>query len=183
MFSEIEPKVQAAPGYLRYRDVLREVMQSIAPEFNLVFSVDELSSLAESLPNWPVFPDVTEALHTLKERHNLAVISNVDDDLFESTEKALQIEFDVVVTAEQVRSYKPDIRNFKAACARMAVEKQNWLHVAESLYHDIAPANRLGISSTWVNRSDRGGGTRQTDAVPDLEVPDLATLTELLCPN
>lgn len=183
LFSEIEPKVQARPGYLRYRDVLHEVMQSMATELNLAFSDDELDSLAESLPDWPAFPDVAEALQPLKERYKLAVISNVDNDLFASTAKALNIDFDLVVTAEQVQSYKPNLRNFQAASTHMKVDKKNWLHVAESLYHDIAPANRLGITSVWVNRPNRGGGTRKTDAVPDVIVSDLATLDEIMRPN
>ena len=181
MFSEIEPKVQARPGYSRYRDVLHEVMQSIGTKLSLAFSDDELDSLAESLPNWPIFPDVAGALQTLKERYKLAVISNVDDDLFASTAKALNVDFDLVVTAQQAQNYKPDLHNFNVALTRMKVGKQNWLHIAESLYHDIAPANRLGIASVWVNRPDRGGGTRPTDAVPDVVVPDLAALTEILC--
>lgn len=181
MFSEIEPEVQARPGYLRYRDVLHEVMQSIGTKLNLAFSDDELDSLAESLPNWPIFPDVAGALQTLKERYKLAVISNVDDDLFASTAKALNVDFDLVVTAQQAQSYKPNLRNFHAASTRMKVDKQNWLHVAESLYHDISPANQLGIKSVWMNRPNRGGGTRPTDAVPDAVVPDLAALTEILC--
>ena len=183
MFSETEPKVQARPGYLRYRDVLHEVMQSIAAELNLAFSDDELDSLVESLHNWPVFPDVIDALKTLKERYKLAVISNVDDDLFASTANALNVEFDLVVTAQQAQSYKPDLHNFNVASTRMKVDKQNWLHVAESLYHDIAPANHLGIKSVWVNRPNRGGGTRPTDAIPDAVVPDLAALKKLLCPD
>ena len=183
MFSEIEPKVQGRPGYLGYRGILHEVMQSMATELNLVFSADELDSLAESLPNWPIFPDVIEALKTLKERYKLAVISNVDDDLFALTVKALNVDFDLVVTAQQIQSYKPNLRNFQTASTRMKVGKQNWLHVAESLYHDIAPANRLGIKSVWVNRPSRGGGTRLTDAVPDAVVQDLAALTEILCPD
>lgn len=183
MFSEIEPQVQARPGYLRYRDVSHEVMQSIGTKLNLAFSDDELDSLAESLPNWPIFPDVIEALKTLKERYKLAVISNVDDDLFASTAKALNVDFDLVVTAQQAQSYKPDLHNFNVASTRMKVDKQNWLHVAESLYHDISPANQLGIKSVWVNRPNRGGGTLPTDAVPDAVVPDLAALTETLCPD
>lgn len=183
MFSEIEPKVQARPGYLRYRDVLHKVMESIATKLNLALSADELNSLAESLPNWPIFPDVVDALKALKKRYKLAIISNVDDDLFASTAKALNVDFDLVVTAQQVQSYKPDLRNFQAASTRMKVNKQTWLHVAESLYHDINPANQLGIKSVWVNRPNRGGGTRPTDAVPDAVVPDLAALTKILCPD
>ena len=136
----------------------------------------------DTLPDWPIFPDVTGALDTLKRRYKLAVISNVDDDLFARTARALNVEFDAVVTAEQARSYKPNRHNFNVAAARMAVEKEAWLHVAESLYHDIGPANQLGIKCVWVNRASRGGATRQTDAVPDLVVPDLATLARMAVP-
>ncbi len=109
------------------------------------------------------------------------MISNVDDDLFAGTAKALGVDFDVVVTAQQFRSYKPNLRNFHAARERMGVETDRWLHVAESLYNDIGPANRLGIKSVWVDRSDRGGGTLRSDAVPDVVVPDLAALARLMC--
>ena len=124
---------------------------------------------------------VLDALNELKTHCKLAVISNVDDDLFAGTAEALGVEFEVVVTAQQVRSYKPSLRNFDTARARMAVGGDRWLHVAESLYHDIAPANQLGISSVWVNRANRGGGTRITEAVPDLVVPNLAALARMMC--
>ena len=109
------------------------------------------------------------------------MISNVDDDLFAGTAEALEVEFDAVVTAEQVGSYKPDLRNFEVARERMGVERERWLHVAESRYHDIGPANRLGIASVWVNRADRGGGTRWSEAVPDVEVADLGALARMAC--
>ena len=183
LFADLEPKVQGSPGYLTYRRVLRDVMALIGAEFGFRCTEVELGCLADTLPDWPVFPDVVPALKTLKTRYKLAVISNVDDDLFAGTAEALGVDFDVVVTAEQVRSYKPDLRNFRVASARMAVDKQRWLHVAESLYHDIEPANQLGINCVWVNRADRGGGTRRTDAVPDLVVPDLAALGNVMCPT
>jgi len=87
-----------------------------------------------------------------------------------------------VVTAQQARSYKPSLTNFEIAAARMAVGYRAWLHVAESLFHDIGPANQLGISSVWVNRAGQGGATRRTEAVPDLVVPDLATLAAKATP-
>lgn len=175
-FSEVEPVVQQSSGYLEYRGVLRRVMETIGAGLGLELNKTDAARLADSLPDWPVFPDVFDALTALKSRYKLAVISNVDDDLFAATAKAIGVDFDVVVTAEQVGGYKPDLKNFLVASERMGVQKQRWLHVAESLYHDIAPANRLGIASVWVNRSNRGGGTRQTAAIPDVEVPDLATL-------
>ena len=182
LFADVEPRVQRSQDYMEYRRVLREVMETIGTELGIRCTESELECLADSLPGWPVFPDVTDALNELKTRYKLAVISNVDDDLFAGTADALGIDFDAVITAEQVRSYKPSPRNFDAAARRMAVEKQRWLHVAESLYHDIAPANELGIACVWVNRANRGGGTLGADAVPDLVVPDLATLARMACP-
>ena len=179
LYADVEPMVQQSQAYLEYRRVLREVMAEMGAELGFQCTEPELGCLVETMPCWPVFPDTVDALNALKKRYKLAVISNVDDDLFAGTAEALGVEFDAVVTAQQVRSYKPDLRNFETASARMAVAKDRWLHVAESLYHDIAPANRLGIASVWVNRSDRGGGTRHAAAVPDLVVPDLAALARI----
>ena len=182
LFAEVEPRVQGSGDFLKYREVLRRVMELMGSELGVEFSESELGCLADTLPDWPVFPDAVDALRALKSCYKLAVISNVDDDLFARTAEGLRVEFDVVVTAEQVGSYKPDLRNFNVAMGRMGVEKERWLHVAESLYHDVGPANRLGIASVWVNRADRGGGTRRTEAVPDLVVPDLAALAAMACP-
>ena len=182
LFADAEPRAQTAQGYQEYRPVLREVMALMGADLDIAFSESELGCLADSLPNWPVFPDAADALNTLKSRYRLAIISNVDDDLFAGSARALGIEFDAVVTSQQVRAYKPDLRGFETALERMGCEKAAWLHIGESLYHDIGPANRMGIASVWVNRPDRGGGTRQTDAVPDLEVSDLAELAGIMCP-
>ena len=182
LFAEVEPRVQASETFVKYRRVLWRVMGLMGSELGVDFSESELGCLADTLPDWPVFPDTVGALQALKGRYRLAVISNVDDDFFVRTAEALEVDFDVVVTAEQVGSYKPDLRNFNVALERMAVDKERWLHVAESLYHDIGPANRLGIASVWVNRVNRGGGTRRSEAVPDLVVPDLAALAGMACP-
>ena len=184
LYADIEPRVQqGSEGFLKYREVLRRVMELMGRELGVELSESELGCLADTLPDWPVLPDTVGALRALKERYRLAVISNVDDDLFGGTAEALEVEFDAVVTAEQVGSYKPDLRNFEVARERMGVEKERWLHVAESLYHDIGPANRLGIASVWVNRADRGGGTRRSDAVPDVEVGDLGALAGMARPK
>ena len=182
LFADLEPRAQTAQGYQEYRPVLREVMTLMGAELDIAFSESELGCLADSLPNWPVFPDAADALTTLQSRYRLAIISNVDDDLFAGSARALGIDFDAVVTSQQVRAYKPDLRGFDMALERMGCEKAAWLHIGESLYHDIGPANRMGIASVWVNRPDRGGGTRQTDATPDLEVSDLAELARIMCP-
>ena len=181
LFAAAEPRVQGSGDFMEYRTVLRRVMAAIGDDAGVQCSESELNCLWETLPGWPVFPEVPQALQELRAHSRLAVISNVDDDLFAGTARTLGIEFDVVVTAQQVRSYKPNLRNFHAARERMSVERDRWLHVAESLYHDIGPANRLGIRSVWVDRPNRGGGTRPADAVPDVVVPDLAALTRMMC--
>ena len=181
LFSDNEPRVQGSRPFLNYRRVLREVMEGIGTQLGFKCSESELDCLAETLPGWPVFPEAAGALEALKSRYRLAVISNVDDDLFAGTAKAVGVDFDAVVTAEQAGSYKPDLRNFSLASERMAVERQRWLHVAESLYHDIGPANRLGIKSVWVNRGDRGGATIRTEAVADLVVSSLSELADIAC--
>ena len=181
LFADVEPRVQDSPEYLEYRRVLRGVMAMIGSELGVRCTESDLDRLADTLPDWPVFPDTVAALNALKTRYRLAVISNVDDDLFAGTAETLNVDFDVIVTSEQVRSYKPSLRNFSAASERIGTERDRWLHVAESLYHDIGPANQLGIRSVWVDRAGRGGGTRRTDAVPDLVVRDLSTLARMMC--
>ena len=180
LFADAEPKVQSSGEFLNYRRVLNDVMQIMAWEASIRLPAGEAESLPDSLADWPIFPDAPDALKQLQARYKLAIISNVDDDPFGQSETALDIKFDAVVTSQQARSYKPNLRGFNLARERMAVEDDAWLHVGESLYHDIGPANQLGIDSVWVNRPDRGGGTRPTDAVPSLEVPDLAALVAMV---
>lgn len=181
LFAEAEPRVQSSGEFLHYRRVLRDVMQIMAWEASIRLSYAEAEALPDSLPRWPVFADAPRALQQLQSRYKLAVISNVDDDLFDESQKVLGVEFDAVVTSQQARSYKPDLSSFELASDRMGVGKDRWLHIGESLYHDIGPANKLGIESVWVKRADRGGGTRATEAVPSLQVPDLSTLATLAC--
>ena len=183
LFAAVEPRIQTDGRYLEYRRVLRRVMAMMGIELGFQFTESDMARLPDSLPSWPIFPDTLAALAAMKARYKLAIISNVDDDLFAQTARVLGVEMDAVITSQQARSYKPDHRNFQLAQERMGADKGRWLHVAESLYHDIAPANALGIDSVWVNRAgDRksGGATRPTDAKPDLTVPDLATLAGMM---
>lgn len=183
LFASVEPRIQTGGGYLEYRRVLRRVMAMMGIELGFQFTETDMARLADSLPSWPIFPDTRAALSAMKTRYKLAIISNVDDDLFAGTARVLGVEMDAVITSQQARSYKPDLRNFRLARERMGADESRWLHVAESLYHDISPANALGIDSVWVNRAgDRegGGATRPTEAAPNLTVPDLATLADMM---
>lgn len=166
--------------YLRYRDVLRGVMRGLASRLSVSPGSADLDALADSLPHWEPFEDTVESLKRLRAHVRLGVISNVDDDMFVETAHRLGVEFDYVVTAEQVESYKPAHANFLRALERVDVPRERLLHAAQSRFHDITPARALGITSVWVNRrSGRGGATAPSSAVPDLEVPDLRTLADI----
>ena len=183
LFADAEPRVQMSGEFLDYRGVLRQVLAAMALGASVRLSGPEADALSDSLPGWPVFPDAVDALRALQTRYSLAIISKVDDDLFELSARTMEVRFDAVVTSLQARSYKPDLRNFRLARDRMGVDSINWLHVGESLYHDIGPANMLGIDSVWVKRPDRGGGTRLTGAAPSLVVSDLAELAAMAIPS
>lgn len=182
LYAELEARAEAGP-YVRYRAVLESVMAGLGKFLGFTPSSAELHALAESLPAWPPFPDTVEALRRLKARYRLGVISNTDDDLFTQTARALQVPFDAVITAEQAGSYKPSQRNFELALERLGEPRERVLHVAQSLYHDHVPARALGLHSVWVNRragKAGAGATRQAAIQPDLEVPDLKSLADLV---
>ena len=179
-FSDIEPQVQSE-GYRIYREVLAETMRRLGERFDVVFTPREAASLAESIRDWQPYPDTVAALRKLKSRYQLAIISNIDDDLFAYSAKKLEVPFDLVVTAQQVGSYKPSLRNFEVALGRIGVPKENILHVAESVFHDVVPASRVGLKTVWVDRKQQTGmkASKAAAGKPDLTVPDLKTLAEL----
>ena len=184
LFALAESEAERQP-YRPYKEVLRRVMRRLAGELGFTPSAAEEECLVESVPQWTPFPDAVQALRQLKTRFRLLVISNIDDDLFQATGRHLGVEFDIVTTAEQVRSYKPETAHFTATLDRLALPPETLLHVAQSLFHDIAPARRLGLSTVWVNRragKTGAGATPAATARPDLEVPDLQTLTSLIFP-
>ncbi|MFZ3266825.1 MAG: haloacid dehalogenase type II [Terriglobales bacterium] len=185
LYGEFEAEAESGP-YRSYREVLQSVVQAFGDRLNFVATPAEVSSLHESVSLWSPFPDTVVALHQLKKRFKLAVISNIDDDLFAATQKHLDVEFDAVITAQQAGSYKPAIHNFELALRRLALPPERLLHAAQSIYHDIVPARSLGIATVWVNRRSARpgvGAVRAAMGHPDLEVPDLATLAELATPR
>ena len=142
-YAKIEPQVEAGP-YRSYRDVLTETASRIAPDVDGRF-------LADTLPSWKPFPDTNPALQRLRDAGiRLGILSNVDDDLIAETRKQFNAAFDLIVTAQQVRSYKPGHAHFLEARKRIGAAR--WLHAAQSNFHDIIPANALGIANAWINR-------------------------------
>ena len=172
----VEPRVQQA-GYRSYRRVLEETARRVAARLGWSLHADRTAFLAESLPRWPTFPDTNPALQRLAAAgYALGILSNVDDDLLAATLRRLQVEFELLVTAERVRSYKPAREHFLDA--RRRVGDRRWLHAAQSHFHDVTPAVELGIPVAWINRtaSPPGGPARA-----DREVHDLAELADWLC--
>ena len=179
LYGQMEREGQAHRPFLTYRQILARVVEGMGKHLGFCPKADEMDTLSESMKRWQPFPDTVKSLRFLKARARLAVISNVDRDLFQDSAEKLGVEFDWVVTSEDVGEYKPSLRNFRVALKRMGVEKNEVLHVAQSLFHDVEPARTLGLTSVWVNRA----GARSTpmlDVRPDLEVQDLAELVELM---
>jgi 2-haloacid dehalogenase len=182
LYAEIELRAEEGK-FAKYREVLRKVVGELGSRLGFVPSPPELDCLVDSLKNWRPFPDTVEALRALKKTFKLAIISNIDGDLFALSAKQLEVEFDWVITAEQAKSYKPSLHNFKFAVERIGVSPEKILHIAQSIYHDIIPAKILGLSTVWVNRREGKegfGATPPARARPDLEVPDLKTLVSIM---
>jgi 2-haloacid dehalogenase len=182
LYAEIEPEVEEGE-FVKYREVLRRVVQEIGRRLGFVPSHSEMDCLVKSLKNWMPFPDSVEALKALKKTFRLGVISNVDDDLFALSANHLRVTFDWIITAEQVKSYKPSLCNFRFAIKRIGVAPEKILHVAQSVYHDIIPAKALGLSTVWVNRrrgKEESGATPLVTGHLGLEVPDLKTLVSIM---
>jgi 2-haloacid dehalogenase len=188
LFAEFESELEKADiDYIKYREILQQIVQKFGQRFSFeptqTESATEINCLVDSIKNWQPFSDTVAALSALKQKYKLAVISNIDDDLFVATAKHLKVELDWLITAEKVRSYKPSTRNFEIALETMGIPPEKLLHVAQSIYHDIVPATSMGIATVWVNRrQDKTGfgATMPASGKPDLEVPDLKTLVELI---
>jgi 2-haloacid dehalogenase len=165
--------------YRSYREVLNRVVRQFGKQLGFVPSEEQERSLADSLKKWKPWPDTVQALRFLESRFRLAIISNVDDDLFADTLPQLKVKFSQTVTAQQARAYKPSLKIFELALSRIGVPVHRILHVGQSLYHDVIPAQSLGLAAVWVNRPSarKGvGAVRAAEAQPDLQVTSLAEL-------
>ena len=171
-YARIEPEVEDE-HHRPYREVLTEAAQRVARA--LGWTTDG-TFLPASLPSWTPFADTNPALERLRAAgYRIGVLSNIDDDLFAATRRHFTVDPDLLVTAQQVRSYKPAPVHFEEA--RKWIGDARWLHAAQSNFHDVVPANALGIPTAWVNRHGepaRPGGT------PLHEVRDMAALAALL---
>jgi 2-haloacid dehalogenase len=168
-YHAIEQELQR-DGTLSYREVLTETMRRLdAP-------AGEAHALAESLPSWRAFPEAHAALEAARGNGwRLAVLSNTDDDYIAASQVQLGITFDEVVVAQEIGSYKPAHKHWDEFFARTRAPREGHVHVAASLFHDIAPARDLGLRSVWVNRLGE-----RAEPEPTRELPDLTRLPEVL---
>lgn len=187
LYAEVEAQIESGP-YMVYRAVLGRTAEEIGRRLGTPLRPGDAQRFAETLRVWKPFPDTVAALQSLARYYKLAIISNIDDDLFADTQRLLKTSFQFVVTAQQVRSYKPSQKNFLEALKRAeqaGIRKEEILHAAESLYHDVGPANALGLKTVWVHRRfDKAGfgATRAGTAMPSLRVRSVAELAEKMVP-
>ena len=166
-----------------YREVLQSVVRRFGAELGFTPAPDETRSLPDSLARWKPWPDTIAALRQLKTKFRLAIVSNVDDDLFAATRPQLGVDFDEVITAQQAQAYKPSLKIFELALNRIHAPAHRVLHVGQSIYHDVIPAQSLGLATVWVNRPSARpgvGAVKAANANPDLVVTSLEELARTL---
>ncbi|MBB5408296.1 2-haloalkanoic acid dehalogenase type II [Paraburkholderia sp. HC6.4b] len=159
----------------RYQELLPIVYKRMAEEWGLPYTHEECVAYGQSIRNWPAFADSALALQYLKRHYKLVILSNIDNESFTFSNARLQVEFDAVITAEDVGSYKPSPRNFEYMLQKLdqrGIKKEKILHTAESLFHDHKPANEFGLASCWIYRrhSQPGfGATMNPGSQPDID--------------
>ena len=175
-YHELEARVQNESQSLKYRAVLTQTLTQLAAEADLRLPEEEQDALARALPDWRPFPETHDALKRARDLGwRLAILSNSDPDLIAASKQLIDVTFDETVVASEIQSYKPSHGHWKEFFARTAAQRETYVHVAASLFHDIAPCNDLGLESIWINRNQE---------VPDFsvarELPDLTTLPDVL---
>jgi 2-haloacid dehalogenase len=174
-YHEREPQVQEGRA-IPYRDVLAETLARVATEEGLAVPPGEEGALGESLPSWKPFPEVPGALAELRGRgFRLAPLSNTDPDFLAASLERISVPVDGQVTAADAGSYKPAPGHWETFFERYGADRDQHVHVAASLFHDIAPAERLGLRAVWINRL---GET--SDLPRAAELKDLSRLPDVL---
>ena len=175
----VEPLVQEGRS-LPYRDVGARTLRAIAAIEALPLQAADEYAFADSLPDWPAFPDVPPALRTLRERGwRLAILSNTDPDLLEASLRQIGVPVDERITAAEAGSYKPAPGHWQRFFERTSADRARHVHVAASPFHDLAAAHTLGLRAVWINRAGESSDQPRNAELPDLsDLPD--TLDELV---
>ena len=174
-YGVIEFELEQEHPSLVYSQLLEKVHAGLCERFGVEEDEVEAAKFGASVGDWPAFPDTVEALRYLKQHFKLIILSNVDRLSFAGSNRRLGVDFDYIFTAQDIGSYKPDLRNFEYLLGHLTdagVEKAKLLHVAQSLFHDHVPANRMGIASAWIDRRHGkagGGATVLPDPMPHLD--------------
>jgi 2-haloacid dehalogenase len=174
-YHELERELEQ-DGSLPYRAVLTDGLIRLAEEEGLPIPEGESDALARSLPEWAPFPEVPDALGELRRRGwNLVILSNSDRDLIAESMKRIGVPFDLAIVAGELGSYKPAPAHWEHFFEVTTADREHHVHVAASLFHDIAPARKLELKSVWINRLDE-----KPDPEPDRELSDLTELPDTL---
>jgi 2-haloacid dehalogenase len=176
LFHETQKQIQAG-SYELYAEVLRRTAVQIAKELGWPLEPSRSGFLPDSVQRWPTFKETNPVLNKLAKKHRVGLISNIDDKLLGQTRRHIPLDFDLVVTAQQVRSYKPDAAHF-TECERRIGSKKGWVHVAASYYYDVEPCLKKKIPVVWVNRSKQPLEANQRK--PDAEVHNLREAAKLI---
>jgi 2-haloacid dehalogenase len=184
-FARHEAAQEAETPGMIYSELLARVHRRLTAELGIAADEEEHRAFAAAIGDWPAFADTPAALAYLRRYYKLVILSNVDRRSFAATSRRLGVAFDAVYTAEEIGSYKPDLRNFRyllAALERQGYGRDDILHVAQSLYHDHAPANALGLHSAWIDRRQGAAGWGATMPPPSQVRWDFrfASLAELV---
>jgi 2-haloacid dehalogenase len=168
-YHDVEPTLQA-DGSRSYRGVMTEAMRELGA------LEDDADALANSLPSWEPFPEVRGALEEARGRGwKLAILSNTDRDFIDASMERIGVPFEVAIVASEIGSYKPGHRHWERFFEQTGAQREGHVHVAQSHFHDVVPANELGLRSIWINR----GGERREPA-PTRELHDLSGLPDTL---
>jgi 2-haloacid dehalogenase len=169
-YHELEPQIQREDPSRSYRDVMAVALARLGAP------AGEQDALERSLPEWDPFPEVPAALEEARDRGwRLAVLSNTDPDLLEASLARIGVEFELTVAASEIGSYKPAPTHWDEFFARSGADRVSHVHVAASLFHDIAPASMLGLRTIWINRLGE-----EAEPQPDVELRSLTGLAESL---
>jgi 2-haloacid dehalogenase len=169
-YHELEPQIQREDPSRSYRDVMAVALARLGA------SAGEQDALERSLPEWDPFPEVPAALEEARTHGwRLAVLSNTDPDLLEASLARVGVEFELAVAASEIGSYKPAPTHWDEFFARSGADRDSQVHVAASLFHDIAPASALGLRTIWINRLGE-----EAEPQPDVELHSLTGLAENL---
>ena len=168
-YHELEPRIEAERPTMAYRDVMASALARLAAEEGVDLADAETDALGRSLPSWPPFPEVPQALADARERGwSLAILSNTDRDLIDASMERIGVPFELAIVASEIGSYKPAHRHWEAFSERTGADPSRHVHVAASLYHDIRPTAELGVPSIWINRLDEVSDLHRARELPHL---------------